>query len=689
MDFSDYKIQVTLNEAYADIEEEALIYVRGSAPSSTVINALEIFGDISFPSKSSVVGLYLWNGTQILKGKLKSTTQAISEYEAVVDRNEAPPPMPRDPALLTRLNSNNYLLNIYPATFNSYRKIRIRYLVPVNQLTSQLELKTVLGGDLYPTASVLVKGLEGDVVIQNGESQVPIEMPGQISLAQLNVFSIKVPSLQSHRRAIHTSFSTGEWKGHYTLMDLPIPDSLIRMANYEREVVVLWKWNFTENFKDQDGALTNYGLQAVEQAELIASAMENSTSGEWWYNPRDYLLKWGLLLQAKPGQRIAFPCAAYGETQFTNTTRFLRTLRSQLDDYIRPRPTKTTKASNQEIEAIKNNGRSEFDTLMQQAVTLFSPEQGIIKHIIVITAGPDFRVSLPGYTDLKEYALAEGITMSGAYATTSQLVYGAWPGVNLDSVAIGKEYSGPLEQISSLPVPQSRELNYSVGLRWNGINQYYEVNPYTNFHLSLHDTVALDSVLTWRAFEQNGTEIGRVREVIPSLARAADSGIVKIFAADLNARSTQYSSSYFGPTFGVVRMDYALVALESDTIGDSLSRIFENQGLPHLQPSEIFLPVVVEDPGPIPVKVKPNHKLRLFFRSPGVLVVEHAPWMGQHFNIEVLDMRGRVVARGGVQQEDNAIKEQVFNLGHLQAGIYIVRVRGVGLQVVTKSFVMR
>ena len=64
--------------------------------------------------------MLLWNGSQILKAKLKDRQLAREQYEDVVDRQKIVPP--RDPALITYEGGGVYGIQIYPARLNESRK---------------------------------------------------------------------------------------------------------------------------------------------------------------------------------------------------------------------------------------------------------------------------------------------------------------------------------------------------------------------------------------------------------------------------------------------------------------------------------------------------------------------------------------------------------------------------------------
>jgi hypothetical protein len=81
--------------------------------------------------------MLLWNGSTILKAKLKDRTKADSAYEDVVDRNDIVF-VRRDPALIEYLGDNQYRFKIYPVAINNSRRIRILYTIPLSPFMQRM-----------------------------------------------------------------------------------------------------------------------------------------------------------------------------------------------------------------------------------------------------------------------------------------------------------------------------------------------------------------------------------------------------------------------------------------------------------------------------------------------------------------------------------------------------------------------
>jgi len=126
------KFEITVFEDYLDIEVEWVIQVGGNNRPQIPLS-LEIIGDVYLLEKSSVVGMILWNGNDILEAKLKTSESAREEYEEVVDRNVLEwPERPKDPVLFEKITDDQYRISIFPVNYNGSRKLRFRYLVPAS-----------------------------------------------------------------------------------------------------------------------------------------------------------------------------------------------------------------------------------------------------------------------------------------------------------------------------------------------------------------------------------------------------------------------------------------------------------------------------------------------------------------------------------------------------------------------------
>lgn len=118
------KITVTIHPFFVDVEEDAVIAPTGDVSWGDP-STLELIGEFSLTKGSCLRSVLLWQGTKILKAKLRDRLSADSAYESTVNRV-----IPHDPVLLEYLGNDRYRFRIFPVAENGSRKIRILYCVP-------------------------------------------------------------------------------------------------------------------------------------------------------------------------------------------------------------------------------------------------------------------------------------------------------------------------------------------------------------------------------------------------------------------------------------------------------------------------------------------------------------------------------------------------------------------------------
>ncbi|HKP95119.1 MAG TPA: hypothetical protein VJ385_05115 [Fibrobacteria bacterium] len=123
-------VRVRVNPAFLDVEEDVEIGLVGGVGIGNDGKSLEIVGNFTLPPGAAVTGALLWDGPRVLQGKLLDRNVADSLYEDLVDRNSAPPPRPRDPLILERIQPGAYRFRIYPVALGFSRHMRLRYQLP-------------------------------------------------------------------------------------------------------------------------------------------------------------------------------------------------------------------------------------------------------------------------------------------------------------------------------------------------------------------------------------------------------------------------------------------------------------------------------------------------------------------------------------------------------------------------------
>jgi hypothetical protein len=231
------EIRITVKPYYLDVEEDIILgaYSTSGATPSGDGNTLEIYGTFGLPANAVIVGALIWkNDSTILKAKLKAKNNARAQYETIVDRNTAPPPKPRDPLLIEKTAANTYNLSLFPVTWGKARKLRIRYLIPQQLISNELQFSFNYSFGMqvqqYPNwfkISLKADSTLPSILFNDGQTVSTIFLPTtllkQYSSSTMN---IKLP-VENRISMATTNFPEGIWEGNFLVLWAKVPDSII------------------------------------------------------------------------------------------------------------------------------------------------------------------------------------------------------------------------------------------------------------------------------------------------------------------------------------------------------------------------------------------------------------------------------------------------------------------------------
>jgi hypothetical protein len=103
------------------------LYLTISAPVANFspTDPLEIVFQFDLDPQAIMHDLWLWVDNQIMRGLIMDRWRASNIYEGIVNRR-------RDPAILFKESSTQYLLRVYPVLAGSSRRIKLTWLQPTN-----------------------------------------------------------------------------------------------------------------------------------------------------------------------------------------------------------------------------------------------------------------------------------------------------------------------------------------------------------------------------------------------------------------------------------------------------------------------------------------------------------------------------------------------------------------------------
>jgi hypothetical protein len=579
------KFDITVYPDYLDVDLEWVFKVGGTPPDSFK-NALEIVGNLNLDAHSTVVGLITWYKGNILKGKLKTDSIAKQQYENVVDRSAACPPPPRDPVLFEYgWGDDNYYISIFPASFDSTRTVRIRYLIPAFNVDGVN--KIVYPYSFTPNPIVSIKKGPGvaSYVIETDRSKkqfvnyTPAILdnneysfeayggPGGQTISYI-VPVLSGPSIGS---TIYCgSFSTPSFSGEMCHITTMTAEQALTQSSVKEDYVILWRWNHPK-------ILAKYARQILEQSIVLKKFLATLSAAN----------KRAALVISKEGESpIAFHLDKQGGAEFNRMVAYLDSLSGKT--VVDPPMSTTYKQLNISFDAAQE--LQEFNTAVQKALNLFEKDVVSLKHLLILTAGPQLVTSYASAQTMAwDSTIDVGMLSSFLNekeidaSVTMPLQQAYWPGADIDGF-LQKNHSrlsviatvGNGVDSGNIPVVSSATPG----------PLYYSSGPTTEMHL--YSDQPLIKKIKWTILQ--GANLAAEFIESPRVARIAD--------------GMQYarligSSSYLVPlaahmptsiasTVGFVDKKYSLVALEEDSLPVSVARSYENRGVPELAAGDIF-----------------------------------------------------------------------------------------------------
>lgn len=672
----DGKLRVKVFPGYLDVEEEVTIQVQGSVSPSNDASTLEIRGAFTLPAGAVVTGALLWDGDRVLQAKLLDNVKADSIYEDLVDRDSVPPPRPVDPLILSRTAANGYLVKVYPVALNGSRRLRIRYQLPPRVGAEGFEMR--LQGALTPLFGTqnIYTSLEpapGVSTIRYAEGGIQREMtlPRALFIARGSLASDAssntalriLPRDPLRQVQVKTSFDAGPFKGHYLNLYAGIDSAMLDAVGQRVEVVFFWKWNAPQDWKTR----TFYIGNARRQAEALYYAYGNL----------------GLpgnrvgLLHDDSEKRHVFPVSSQGDTGYTQARAYLKALLSGngIKNRVDSMKTSGPGGAGGKDDAAASYSRARFLANMQIVKTLYSPEEGVVRHLVLASAGSEI---------LSEDA-------SSALAEFDRLFEDRPPSVGPLSGELFEQVGFDLRQATAahplgekisdgiVEVPALPSVAFYATVR-NAAKAYdFKVEcpggrsllcGVLEFH-GKATTPWSDSV-EWEAYRSNGKLVKRIKTKPFVMSRTSDTATVQLWAGAAGAFSEMREPA-LGPAYGFVDFSASLLALVKDTLTGSTLQAYADSGVPRSGS--------LTYPGPSSIaglaqgngadwrveRVGPNVWL---LRVPGLAA-------GARVEIELMRLDGKRVGAWSVIAEAGALR---WSAAGIRPGTYLVRVRGANLR---------
>jgi hypothetical protein len=569
------KFDITVYPDYLDVDLEWVFKVGGTPPDSFK-NALEIVGNLNLDAHSTVVGLITWYQGKILKGKLKTDSIAKQQYENVVDRGAACPPPPRDPVLFEYgWGDDNYYISIFPASFDSTRTVRIRYLIPAFNVDGVNKIAYPYSFTPNPIVSSK-KGLgtagyvvETDRSKKQFTSYTPVVLDNKEYSFEAyggpggQTISYIVPTLSraSNGSTIYCgSFSAPSFGGEMCHITTMTAEEALTLSPVKEDYVILWRWNHPK-------ILAKYARQIVEQSTVLKRFLATLNVAN----------KRAALVIAKEGESpITFHLDNPNGKEFSRMVAYLDSLGGQT--VVDP-PLSTYKPLNVSFDAAQE--LQEFNAAVQAALNCFENNVASLKHLLILTAGPQL---ISNYTSAQTIAWDSTIDVSMLSShlnekeidasVTMPLQQAYWPGADIGGF-VQKNF--PRLSVCA---------TVGNGADTGNIQVLSPTVQTTEMHL--YSDPPLIKKIKWTILQRGNP-----------VAQFTESPLIEKIADGMQYARLIGSSSYLVPLaaqmptsiaskVGFVDKKYSLVALEEDSLPASIARYYENHGVPELAPGDIF-----------------------------------------------------------------------------------------------------
>ncbi|MBK8801726.1 MAG: hypothetical protein IPN71_06630 [Fibrobacteres bacterium] len=707
-------VRATVEQAWADVEEDVelgpVISNSWSTQPSVNINTWEIFGDFALPKGAVLTGALLWDGDKLLKAKLKARSVANAQYEEVVARNTAPMPAPRDPLIIERAGESTYSMKLYPVSWGGTRRMRLRYLVPLQANGSAWEVP--LGSAFAENALVhpssfefqWSRGKASNALLSRGgvlqpPSTTPILLPLSAPSTWINnstAYYSPVAARLSVKGAfaLTTQFDSTAWKGGYLLFQGTMPDSILKQTGLRQEFMVLWRWNRAEALASDNGwgtYLTTTGEAVVQGAaglrQSLATLAQSSS-----------LVKVGMVADEGRAQTKDFPLSGWSSDTFSRMQDYLGTF--TYEEVLRRGTSAGTGSTGiSDPTKLRNQGAKAFNADFQKVLSMYSPDSGVVRHLVVVTAGPAESFAS---SNEKLPTWPEGLTLS-TWGGTWWQEPAQWEGVDLPRLEAehGLPPEKALDSWLSFRTPLT-SLTWSLEFESGSkiFNQMsitgLEMGGQKPVSAAFHASEPWKKQATWKVYDQDGNlRLTKPLTDVQWLDLPADTAVAMLWGNAEGRWSDIWRSREVGSVFGFVDRMHSLLALPSDTIGAAGTTRYRNVGVPYLLPSEIFaasgtpgseLDSPTDDPthSSLQNRAKGLDALRVSALGDRLLKIALPANLGVNAELVIRDLRGKVIMRWTASQLTSVGSVEWRIPAHLGRTMLTVELRN-GSERVTRS----
>ena len=697
-------LRVTVHPAWLDVEEDLDIAAVGMVNAGNDPQSLEITGLFNLPSGAAITGALLWDGEKVLQAKLLDKAKADSLYQDLVDRNSVPPPRPRDPILLDLVANGNYRLRIYPVAMSKSRHLRLRYQLPPTigaeglEIGLQAAVASLFPGNQIPlTISFAGAGADSILLAMPDDSRSTLVLPRtRIMRASdltgrswspyswYNTSGIRlIPVARNKQVAVRTSIGSGLMAGHYLNLYAGVTDAVLGKLGRRVEVAVLWKWHAPAAWaleNDYGYADYAYAYQAQGQAASLLDLFgQLGSAGN----------KVGLVHDDGRGEPKRFRAASRGEEEYAAALDYLGHLQGNyvmdfarsLKPSVRPKPGDQTQA----ILASKER----FYQNLKLVKSVYSPVTGVVRHLILVSAGPE------NVTDERDANAYFDSLFAETPVSVGTLSGSAFAQAGFDAWTAHRDHSarGPQVVTAYGAIPGFEAMSLNVVIRNSAKAYDFPIHCEGGLNLACESLTfhgksgnPWQDSLEWEAFDVAGRRIGSAKSLPAPVGAAEDTSIALLWAGSESPFSENRKEPPLGPVYGFVDKWASLIGVPKDTLKGA--EAFADTGVPKVAPARLsdVLPNyqagdatkggttgivarlgVLEDPERW---ILERTRSGLILRIGGLAA-------GVKARVELFDLAGKRAAAWTVRSEEQMLRLASDPPGH---GIYLLKVAMLGRQ---------
>lgn len=603
----DSRLTIHVGPQWIDVEEEAEIHVEPIRTESNMLWIVE--GTFEVPKGTAITGCMLWNGDTLLMGKLRGKQEANAIFDSLVPPRN--PAWARDPLLVEQLTETTYGLKLFPFEPNGTRRFRLRYLVPRPSGSSEISVKPLmsrsLNGTIPASFRLRLRGDEKNLrIVQNG-AVWPVDLPSseKVDLSSSADVRLRWSNGASSEagNALRGSQVSGGWAGDYVMFSGAVPDSILSKVNLKSETVVLWSWiqprSFVSSCYDYNAGtgscVTSQGYEAISQAAQIRSIAQSLVGSG---NRVGMVADEGLEDSLK-----VFSLGDSGSSSWRSMNAWLGGVNA---DYLKSRIPASGGAGGVATNLSVSRNRSRFQVDLRRVATLYSADSGIVRHLIVVTAG--VTASSATLDEVDASILPSGVSVtstnfggrsyvydySKGYYTIGDFPKATWPGIDLEGLVQARPGAATTEVRDGLRLPRVRTrlpVRLSIGSASGriGRNVVLQKDVSGRFLASLNaHGNALSRTLTWAIYGDSGETLASWEQTPAWKEMAGDSVFPRLWSKSEVPLSPIFEDRYLGPIFGVVDFHHSLLATPADTVGALRQAALRDSGVPFLTYAEIF-----------------------------------------------------------------------------------------------------